>query len=747
MSMFNDDKKVLQDGRKAPLKNVKASLRDQVVRKLVAKLEEDEFGQKVSKMWDAGNANRSEWLQRQSEYMAGWDEFLDVAPGGTFNGSSNLHLPTLFIVVKTMHARFLQALIGVDPPFTTKARTEASVDQLPVVSDTMRYAIMEWANHNQGIEEQLDKWVWNWVAPGSGILKWGWDVEYTRYVDVQTVEKPTTPKFSIDPNTGKEIATPRTKMVEEEITITKKVFDGPVCRSVKIEDLLIIGGSGNPDRADTVIEQDYLTSSALWTLADRGVFSEEAVKAIIESGYDSEVSEDTSGLKQQRASASGQASPDNELDIDRYRILEVHTKYDVDGSGIFSDIVAWVHKKSGTIAKATYLRRMTKSGERPYKKIDYHLRDGQEYGIGVVEILYPLAKEMDAMHNMRIDWGIIATMPFGFYRPSSSINPETIQLEPGALIPVDNPSTDVYFPNLGNRTVFGMQEEQALQQMIDRVTSISDLNLGVISGQGATRTATGTKALVGESSANLDVYLRRLNRGWKASLKYLLHMLQQRIPAGLSFRVTGETGSDYWRTVASSDDLAGDFDVEVSANSANSNKQVQQDVAQQILQMTSNPLDIQLQIVGQGERYAALKNYLQALGIKEYGRYIKKPMGYSITFSPEEEANRVLRGIPVPLVPSMDHQGFIDFVQMLFDNDELMGHFTEQETAMLAVQAQKHDQMMKALATAQAQSANAAQMQQNAAMSMQQANPGAAVGTGPQVEALAPSPIPGAPGA
>jgi uncharacterized protein YwbE len=730
MSVLIQDKKVLQEGRKAPLKNVKASLRDQIVKKLAKKLDDDDFGIKVRDLWNRGNANRAEWLERQGEYMAGWDEFLEAGPGGTFDGSSNLHLPTLFIVVKTMHARFLQALIGVDPPFVTKARTEASVDRVPMVSDTMRYAVLEWANHHQGIEEQLDKWVWSWVSTGSGIIKWSWDVEYTRYVDVDTVEKKSTPKFVIDPKTGKEIAIPQTKMVEEETIVTKKVFDGPTCHFVQVEDLLILGGSGNPDRADTVIEQSYLDSSALWTLADRGVFSEEVVREIIDSGYDSEVTEDTSNLKQQRATASGQGAADNDLDIDRYGMLEVHTKYDVDGSGIFSDIVAWVHKKTGKIAKATYLRRMTKSGERPYKKIDYHIRNGQEYGIGIVEILYPLAKEMDAMHNMRIDWGMVATMPFGFYRPASSINPETIQLEPGALIPVDNPSTDVYFPNLGNRTVFGMQEEQALQQMIDRVTSISDLNLGVISGQGATRTATGTKALVGESSANLDVYLRRLNRGWRASLKYLLHMLQQRVPAGLSFRVTGDTGSDYWQQIASSDDLAGDFDIEVSANSSNSNKQVQQDVAQQILQLVSNPLNIQLQIVSAGNVYEANKNYMQSLGIKEYGRYITKPQGYMVSMSPEEEANRLLRGIPVPVQPAMDHQGFVDFVEMLFKHDELMGQFTQQEVGALHAQAMQHQSMMSALASAQSQAANVAQMQQNAQQSSQQTNPGGPVGVG-----------------
>lgn len=738
MSLLNNDKKVLDKGRKNTLKDAKASLRDQIVVKLAKKLEADNVGQKVSELWLSGNANRQEWLDRQSEYLATWDEHLDTDIRGPFQGSSSLHLPTLFIVVKTMHARFLQAILGVDPPFNLKARTEASNDRVSMVSDTMRYAVKKWANRYQGVEEMVDKWIWSWISTGSGILKWGWDCDYTRYIDVVEVEKDDTPLLQVDQASGKEILIPRKKMVEEEQEITKKTFEGPTCHFVEVEDLLIVGGGGDPDRADAVLHQDYLDSSQLWTLVDRGVFSEDAVEKVISGGSDYQAQQDTSGLKYQKSQNAGQAMADNEYDHDRYQVIEAHMKYDVDGSGIFSDIVVWVHPRSRAILKATYLRRMNKAGERPFKKIDFHVRNGQEYGMGMVEILYPLAKEMDAMHNMRIDFGLISTMPFGFYRPSSSINPETINLEPGALIPVDNPSTDVFFPNLGNRTVFGFQEEAALQQMIDRVTSISDLNLGVINGQGATRTATGTRAVLGESSANLDVYLRRVGRGWRRSLEYLLHMLQQRAPRGLSFRVTGDDGADYWRQLKSSDELQGDYDIEVSENSATSNKQIQLDNAQQILQITANPLDIQLGIINASNRYNAVKNYLQTMGVKDYGRFATKPQGYSLALTPAEEANRLLRGIPVPITPEMDHQGFIDFVDMIQGEDELLGQFNEQETIQLELQKRKHAQMMEAIQFAQAQAANAAQMQQNAAMSQQQApvgqnpmaNPGAGASGG-----------------
>lgn len=746
MSVINNDKKVIEEGRKKTLKDVDASLRDQVVDKLVDILIEDDIGTKVTNLWARGNANRASWLERQREYLLSWDDHLVGDTSGSFDGSSNLRIPATLIVAKTMHARFFQALLGIDPPFYVKPRTEAFSDRVSMITDTMRYAIYEWGNYNRGIETELDKWLWAWITQGSGTIKTGWDCEYTSYMDVVDIEEDMAPRIEIDPTSGKEFLKPRKKMVEKEQRVVKKTFEGPICNFIEVEDLLIIGGKGDPNRADAVIQCDYLDSSQLWTLVDRKVFREEAVKEIIEKGPDTMAAQINGIMKQQRAIDAGQATVDNEHDHDRYRILEAHLRYDVDKSGIYSDIIVWVHERTREVLKATYLRRMSKSGERPYHKIDFHLRNEQEYGVGIVELMYPLAREMDAMHNMRIDNGLISTMPFGFYRASSSINPETINLEPGALIPVDNPATDVYFPNLGNRTIFGMQEEQALQQMIDRLTSISDLNLGVVGGQGATRTATGTRALVGEASANLDVYLRRMNRGWKSFLDNLLHILQQRIPEGLSFRVTGEDGNNYWRHVKSEKDLAGNYDVEVSPNTSSSNATITQERAKEIMQLTSNPLDIQLQIVTPANRYEACKAYLKSLGERAFGRYITKPQGYTGPMvTPEEEANRVLRGIPVDVKPEMDHQGFIDFWQHIHDNDELLGQFNERETLMLASQAKRHELMAMALKQQQAQAAAAAQMQNNAAMSQQQApvgmnanskggqsaqtNPGPAVGT------------------
>lgn len=733
MSELNKDKAVITEGRRNPLKGVDAPLRDQVVEKLFSKLDEMKIGQKVENLWTLANSNRVSWFERQKLYLSSWDEHLIPSTSGPFDGSSQLHIPMPFIVCKTLHARFIQALWS-DPPVHTKAENEASIERVPVVQDTMRYYLIKGANYYKGARRIVDQWVWDWVTQGSAVLKLRWDTQYTRFVDVQSVTENAPPKFTVDKD-GNEVAVPMTRVVEKEVARTKKTFDGPCFELVDLEDIVIIGGGGDPDCADAVIHRQYLTASELWTLADRKIFRKEAVEKIINGGNDAINGGIGNEIKTQRAMNAGKSDVGGEEDLDRYEIFESYLQVDVDGSGINSDVVVWTHGKTRELCRATYLYRINEAGTRPFAKADFHLRKGQEFGTGMPELLYPLSKEMDAMHNMRVDFGLISVMPFGFYRATSGIDPKQIKLEPGMLIPCDNPQTDVFFPNLGNRTIFGFQEEQALQTMIERLTSISDVNLGVVGGQGVTRTASGARLLNQEMSSNLDVYLGRLNEGWGKALRYLLNLLQQRIPAGLSFRVTGDDGANYWRIIKDRGEIAGQFDIEVSPNSATSNAGIQQEAANQIMQITSNPLDIQLGIVTAAQRYEALKNWYMAMNIRDWGRYLQKPAEATRILTPLEEADRVLIGIEVPIDPRGDHEGFIKLVQMFKDEDQLNGQFSPEQMGALVNQAKKHIAMMQALQAQAAQQANAQQMQINS----QQAGAQAPTGVNPMAGGSTPA--------
>jgi hypothetical protein len=694
-SSINSDQDLLKNGRKKPLKDVAAPLREQAVEKLVRKLEEKEIAQRISEMWHQGNTQRQDWLSRNEKLMEEFDQFLTPIYEGSTGWTSTLHLPVAFTVAKTYHARMFAALMGIDPPFTVKARQSAYEDRTQLVQDLMRYTLSQWMNGGKGVEEVVDAWLWSWVTSGVGLLKQRWDRKFTRYIDVVTVQE------------QNELGQVFEKEVEQEVQI--KTYDGPCVDFVFPEDLLIIGGGGDPDEADAVLHQSYYTASQLWSMVDQKVFRKEAVEEIINSGEQYLSAESVNSVKEERANNSGLSSADSEVDLQRYQVIEAHVRVDVDGSGINSDIVVWIHKDTRQILRATYLYRLMKSGLRPFVKTDFHRRHGQTYGVGLIELLYSLTKELDAMHNMKIDFGIISTMPMGFYRATSSLTEERLPYEPGSLIPLDNPQTDVFFPNLGNRSVFSAQEEQSLMAYIERVTSI------------------GTRALLGESNANLDVFLRRMNRGWRRFLHYTWHQLQEKIPEGFEFRVFGDDGKSYFQKVQSREELQGMYDFELEANSANSNQSIRQEVANQIYQITGNPLDIQLGIITPLERFEALKNLLVVSGVKDFARYLKKPQGLMRIFTPEEIVSRTLSGVDIPLTPEQDLQGFLSYFKhimsgkfqtpdgMTVDNLAL---YNEQEVRALAQKAAEAKAMLEALQAQQAQAANAAQMRMNQTLSM-----------------------------
>lgn len=734
MKDINDDKKLAMESRKNTLQGedgVEVSLVDKSPKKLLTKLRDEDFGEMIRNMWTQGNSERAPWLTRQEAYLQEYDEFIDPIVDAPSSWAADLHLPIILTIGKTFHARFYAAVLGQDPVCSVKARKAANEDRTALVQDVMNYASKTWSNNGAGIEAEIDSFIWNWAMRGVGILKMSWERRYSRINDV--VKEPISVlQYVTDPETGMDIPVEAVEYKDVEKDIIVEECNAPRIKRVAPEDLVIIGGNGDIDAADAVIEQTWLTASDLWTLVDQGVFNEEAVKRVISAGEDQMSGQINNGIKNLQVEKAGLTQLDNSFDLQRYQILEAYVKKDVDGSGINSDIVVWVHPQTGEILRATYLHRINKKTKRrPYAKADFYMREGQTYGIGLVELTYSLTKEIDALNNMALDFGLLSSMPFGYYRSGSRLTEEAIPIEPGSLIPIDDPSS-IVFPNLGNRSAFSLQYLQFLYSIIERLTGINDLTLGVIAGQGVTRTASGVSALVSESNANLDIFLRRLNRALKKMFSYTFAMIQEKMPEGLEFRIFGQNGQDYFRQIKSRNEIGGEFDFELEPNSANSNPTLRLQSASQILQLTANPLDIQLGIITPAQRYEALKNYLVAMGVRDFNKYIQLPPQARRVLTPEEAVSRILAGLDVPISPDMDLQGLLSYGQQIMDDDMLLGQFNEQQAVALGSKLREAGQMMAALQEMAAQQANANQMQMNAAQSMQQTMQQAAPAPAPQ---------------
>lgn len=715
--------KIQAEGRKNKLPtDIQEALIERPEKKLLRQLQDENYGQSVIEMWRVGNAHRSEWLTRHEAFLDEIDEFIEPIYNRPSDWASAIHLPIALVIAKAYHARFFSAIFSQDPPFTVAARKGANTDREALIEDLMRYAVKDWANDYNGIDDEIDKALWAWITRGVWLTKTSWEKRYSQFKDVITTQRP---KIAVvkGPN-GEDVVVQTTEDVEAEEDVTITEFDGPIMRCVQPEDLVLIG-SDDPDKADAVIESVYLTASDLFTMADRGVFDKDAVSKVTSTSGDYKMHEQKDGIKIRQSENAGMAGTRaSSAELTRYHILECYCKKDVYGSGINSEIVVWVHESTGEVLRATYLHRInSKTKKRPYSKVDFYKRPNQIYGAGLVELIYSLTKEIDALNNMAVDFGLISSMPFGYIRATASTGNVAIPIEPGALMPIDNPNQDVFFPNIGNRGGWASGQIQFLYSIIERLTGLSDISFGVLGAQGAARTASGVRAVMSESNTNLDIFLRRINRGLKKVYKQMLALVQEKMPAGLEFRILGDDGAAYFRQVKSRDEIAGNFDFELEPNSQASNPQVKIDNAQQIYQLTANPIDIQLGLITPIQRYEAVKNLLQAIGIRDFSRFIQKPPQQQRAYSPEEMANRVLAGYPLQLTPMDDLQGFIEYGQYIIDTDELIGQFNQDQAILLASKIQEAMQLLQAMEQAAKQQAVSNQMQRNAAMSLEQTQP------------------------
>lgn len=691
----------------------KAPLRDATVESLVKKCQEMDLGLKIQQAWLSHKAH-VEVHQERMEKLQGWDEYLDDFDMG-YDGTSNIHLPMPMTVLKTFHARMFQALFAVDPPFSVRAMQEAYQDDVEMVYGLMAWTLKEWCNGNDGVEAVADRWLWNWCAFGHGVLKLRWDCKYTRYVDVEDVylQGPSSYEVIIDPEKGtvQEVEKPSVIRTQKERAVTEKIYEGPSIEFVPTEDIAIIGGR-EIQACDMVIHRSYMNAEQLQTEALRKVFDQDVVDEMISGGPHSESGKPGQNIKQDREVHSGIQTLDISEDLDKYEILECYCEVDVNQDGLNESIILWIDNHSGKVLRATYTHRVLRGGKRPFANIEFIPREGHAYAMGLLELIHPISVELDMIHNIKVDIGIMAAQPIGFYRAATGMDPVKLRIKPGDMIPVDDPQSHVFFPNLGDRSGFFKDEESLLLQHVERLTAINDINTATLGRQGAARTATGVSQMVAENSSNLDIFIKRMQRGWRQVLRILWQMLQQRLPDGTEFRVTGRDGREYFRRINKMN-IQQRVDFFIDSASANSNRQLQLEQTMQVLAQTMNPLFIQMGIIDGGGIYEALKDYFQALGKKDYARFIKRPAQFVRQLTAEEELARIVNGKSVPLSPDMDHEKFISLAQTMLQDEEAAAMYGKSALDAVSSQMQQHKALMEAMKAQAGQIAQANQQSFN----------------------------------
>lgn len=672
----------------------------------------EELEEWTESMVDGMMADREAWHGRRKKYMPEFENLLrDNRIDGPWENSADFHVPMTMWMMKQMHARIYAALFGDGYGFVTVPQEKMDVARAKEVDQTMRWAITSYANEWEGIGLVMDDWIWDVCKEGWGVLKLAWDKRYQKMA--------LTPDELEQFNKNASIEQVLNGMIQ-----LVKTWDGPRIITLDHESVLFPGRARN----SSDLNEPPLVAHLM-------EFSNEDIKARVQDGLwlrkpseqilKGKQNNTTTGNRQVddarrlQDAAQGVQSMGTQTPTMVNPVYECFARVDIDHDAIEEDLVYYWSPITKKITRITTLDRVNVSMKRPLHKVDFIRRPRRTYGIGMPELLYSMNKEADAMHNQRVDFGTLASIPTFFFRPLSGMKGEKIRLRPGEGIPIANPHQDVFIPNFNNNVQFTRAEEQMVVGYAERVAALPAITGGQSpTPAGPSSTATGMTTLIAQTGFDFDVVLNRFKCGYENVIKNLHSLMMVRMPAGYSFRVLGagntqildDAGMPVVNSTMTRQKLYGSFDFKIRANDRALNREVMKQDALVLGNVLMNPILIQAGIIQPDNLYNIANNILSSRGELDGDLFITNPQAAEKPLSVLNEIVMLTQGQMPRIILSDDHQAKIAALEMFmqspqFANDVGQGIVPQNAPENFRKAIAKHEQLNAAV-MAQANQAN-----------------------------------------
>lgn len=434
--------------------------------------------------------------------------------------------------------------------------------------------------------------------------------------------------------------------VEMEIQADLLVFDGPCITRIPYERVLApvacenlqAPGPSNPNGAPFVVIVDYPTVDEVRRLVVSGVYDLLTTKEV----------DDWAGTRTS-ATSMQERQPELERQKREIRGLEDHdrqsrhdsknhnhvvrlTCYDLwarEGEGESEDVVWTVIEDMQKLARAKPLGEVSPGNppRRPLAEAAMIPIPGQRTGIGLPELMEQLHDWEVKVKEQMIDAADIEITPTFQYRQGSQVNPERYRVFPGSGWPVGNIG-DVQWDQ--RQLVSGpvaLNQLSLIRQDREGLVSIGDLQLGKIPAgkSSALRTASGIQQVLAQGEARPERILRRFFLGLRDIYRLMFQLNRFYLDKTKAFRATGPVAPDEdpWISI-DKEDLSGSFEFDFQANVLNTGRLQLQESLSSILQMTLNPLMIQLGLATPETLYRVVTDYFRALG-QTPEKYLNEP--------------------------------------------------------------------------------------------------------------------------
>lgn len=287
-------------------------------------------------------------------------------------------------------------------------------------------------------------------------------------------------------------------------------------------------------------------------------------------------------------------------------------------------------------------------------------KDGTYWSPGMCEMLINLEDELSVNHNQATEGAQMAMTPPIGYRPASGMTAETIKLQAGLAIPLDNPQQDIREIKIAANLDLATWKEQAILAYGEKLTGLSDLQMGrQIDRPNAPRTATQTVKLLEEGNVRISLDTKVLREDMSLVLQHIWNLEYMFSPEEVFFRVTEEDADGLFPTehggaVLTLRDRDGRYDFRLEFASSVWSKEVKKEQA-----LARYQLDLQNPIIVQNPRalWSTTRDAHEALGDPNFADLVPEPPTGDVPVDPKVEWTRMLEGEDVHVNP--------------MDNDEL----------------------------------------------------------------------------
>jgi hypothetical protein len=371
------------------------------------------------------------------------------------------------------------------------------------------------------------------------------------------------------------------------------------------------------------------------------------------------------------------------------------------------------------------LEDLNKDGKRSPVHFGFIHELNRLLDIGLAEWVRHVQATLDAIDNQRLDAGLITNIPWGFYKPSAGFNREVLRVKIGEFLPVSDPQA-VNMPQSNYQPMWSFEEERMVWQYGMQQGGMNEASIGQsISKRQSASEFVGTASAADLRTGDAVDYILE---SFRELVYRILGLYQQFAPRKRVFQVAGENGLMINKEF-DIDKLQGRIVLRLTANLQQTNQELQQKIALDMLQILMNGLFIQTGVVQADTIFAAAKKLTRAMGYE--GVPLHKPDMPPMSDSPQEEHRQIAFGKePIGPTPNENFEEHLHAHAKLASDPRLEKLLSSEAQQMLADHIAKTTQMQQVVKIMRTvQQAQALQLQKS--LVAKGINPGQAGGGQP----------------